>query len=105
MWYFSRMESVRQFNISQDKKKTAVSVSGELALVLQHHGVTEFARNYGSRIIKTSGAGYIEIVPPIPKSELQKLGDMLVELTYSLELKSGIDTPVRATHDIQFFET
>jgi len=79
------MEGQKQFLIGANRDSTSVSVDSSLGLILRRPEVRDIAAEYGSEVRGSSGFNYIDIVPPIPKKELGKLGQALVDLAIRLD--------------------
>ena len=79
------MEGQKQFLIGSSSEKTFVAVDSTLGVILRRPEVIEIAASYGSEVRGTFGFTSIDIIPPIPYEQLDKLGQALVQLALSLD--------------------
>jgi hypothetical protein len=63
----------------------SVVTSPELGRILHRPEIEDIIAGFGSTVKKSPLEVYIEIVPPITKAQLPKLGDALVQLAHSLD--------------------
>jgi hypothetical protein len=85
------MYGEKHFIIHQRLKDTTVNRSPDMGMILRRPEIREIVSSFGSSIIGLADAS-IEIVPPIPKKELPKLGEALVELVRTLDTSDPYPT-------------
>jgi hypothetical protein len=79
------MESKKHFEITPGPESTFVTATAELGMLLRHPGVRDIAAGYDSYVRSTVDFNQAEVIPPIPRGELEKFGQALVDLALSLD--------------------